>query len=136
VWFHPNKAETGNKKLETGSPSFRFPVSFNAPQPVILSAAERSEESRSGLFRRPTAGRDASPASQGQNDRTGARGVYASVFAHIFGFDQHFLNSRNSSFWGPKNAKSCMFNRSFGSFRQNSIFLRFRIDFSAPAFQF
>jgi len=40
---------------------------------VILSAAERSEESRSGLFRRQTAGRDASPAGRDQHDSEPAR---------------------------------------------------------------
>jgi len=38
---------------------------------VILSAAERSEESRSGLFRRQTAGRDASPAGRDQHGSEG-----------------------------------------------------------------
>jgi hypothetical protein len=94
---------------------------------VILSAAERSEESRSGLFRRETAGRSrcSGTTRREQNDRAGAGGVCSSVFGHVFGFDGHFLNSRNSSFWGPENAKSFSFKRTLGSFRQNSIFFAF-----------
>ena len=38
---------------------------------VILSAAERSEESRSGLFCRQTTGRDASPAGRDQHGSEG-----------------------------------------------------------------
>ena len=55
------------------------------------------------------------------------------ILGLFFGFVWPFLHSKTSSFLASEKAKSCVFNRSVASFRQNSIFFPFLAGFLPPA---
>ena len=65
---HRHRWSDRNKTIQLALFPCYTSVRIEACHAVILSAAERSEESRSGLFRRQKAGRDASPAGRDQHD--------------------------------------------------------------------